>query len=135
MTYATQATTAYIQSSDSGTSPLTVIEGTALTGKDRFQQVEQILEQAKECQERAKRLEQVAKEQGELADREIQEALSQQAWEDNHQAEVEAAALQAAEEGLARLGLQEAPLQARCNRLDKTRHQDRQVRFLLPTGP
>ena len=103
-------------------------------GRDRFQRVVHIWEQARECRERANRLERAAKEQEELADREIREALNQQAWEDSRRAEEEAAALRAVEEGLAHLGLQEAPRQARHSRQHKTRHQDKRVRFLLPTG-
>ena len=56
-TYAAQATTAYIQSSDTSTSPLQSWEALLRQGKDRFQRVEQIREQAKECWEQAKRLE------------------------------------------------------------------------------
>ena len=103
-------------------------------GRDRFQWVERIREQAKECREQAKRLERAAREQEELADREVREALSQQAWEDRRRVEGEAAALRAVEEGLAHLELQEAPWRARHNRQHKTRHRDRRVRFLLPTG-
>ena len=103
-------------------------------GRDRFQRVVYIREQARECRERANRLERAAKEQEELADKEIREALSQQAWEDSCRAEEEAAALRAVEEGLAHLGLQEAPQQARHSRQHKTRHRDRRVRFLLQMG-
>ena len=103
-------------------------------GRDRFQWAEQIREQARECREWAKRLERAAREQEELVDKEVREALNQQAWEDRRRAEEEAAALQAVEEGLAHLELQEAPRRARHSHPHKTCHRDRRVRFLLPTG-
>jgi len=106
-------------------------------GKDRFQQVEYLQEQAEVCQEQANQLELAARAQVELADREVREALHQQAWEDYLQAAQEAEVLWAVEKGLAHLELwdQEAPLEANRNHCQgKTRHQDKQVRFLLPMG-
>ena len=78
--------------------------------------------QAEACQERAKHLEQAAKEQEGLVDREVREALRQQAQEGNLWAAQEAEALWVVEEGLAHLGLQDqqAPQGDRCNnRWDK----------------